>query len=190
MRFIGVSGALLLSGLVMAEPQTLDIPVLQGEAKALIKQLATRLSDELQQAIAQGGPAAGIRVCNLKALPLTAAVAEDSAWQIGRTSLKLRNPENAPDEWEVAVLERFQAKADAGSDLQTLTYSEVVMAEDGRRTFRMMKAIPVGEKCLACHGTQLSEQVTEVLDALYPEDLARGFAAGDLRGAFTLKKAL
>ncbi|MDF2181829.1 DUF3365 domain-containing protein [Neptuniibacter sp. CAU 1671] len=188
MKSIGYFAVLFMSGIAVADPQLIDIPALQGEAKVLIKNLATSLSGELQKAIAQGGPADGIQVCNLKALPLTAATTEGSEWQIGRTSLKLRNPENAPDNWEVAVLEDFQAKAEAGADLQTLAYSEVLVGEDGSRTFRMMKAIPVADKCLACHGAELSNEVTAVLDGLYPEDEARGFAQGDLRGAFTLQK--
>ena len=53
-----------------------------------------------------------------------------------------------------------------------------------------MKAIPTGELCLVCHGTQIAPQVLEKLDALYPRDEARGFSAGDIRGAFTITQPM
>jgi cytochrome c553 len=65
-----------------------------------------------------------------------------------------------------------------------------VIEEDGHKTFRMMKAIPTAEVCTQCHGSEIAEPVAAKLDELYPEDQARGFEVGDLRGAFTLKKAL
>ena len=50
-----------------------------------------------------------------------------------------------------------------------------------------MKAIPVGGPCVACHGATLAEPVATKLDSLYPQDKARGYNPGELRGAFTLK---
>ncbi|MFW1676715.1 Tll0287-like domain-containing protein [Pontibacter sp. JAM-7] len=183
-------GALCLSGVVMAEPQPVDMPTLQSEAKVLIQSLAANLSAELQQAISTGGLAAGLHVCNLKAQPLTHAVTEGSEWRVGRTSLKLRNPDNAPDSWELKVLQDFQIQAAAGADLMTLAYAEVLVEDDGRRVYRMMKAIPIGEKCLACHGSEVKQEVQNTLETLYPQDQARGFAVGDLRGAFSVRKTL
>lgn len=49
-----------------------------------------------------------------------------------------------------------------------------------------MKAIPVGGPCVVCHGEQIAEPVAARLSELYPEDEARGYKPGDLRGAFTL----
>jgi hypothetical protein len=54
----------------------------------------------------------------------------------------------------------------------------------------MMKAIPVAEQCLACHGSKIKPELAEHLQKLYPEDKAIGFSQGDLRGAFSLKKYL
>ncbi len=36
----------------------------------------------------------------------------------------------------------------------------------------------------------MKPEVEEVLKTLYPEDQARGFAVGQMRGVFTLKKVL
>ncbi len=63
--------------------------------------------------------------------------------------------------------------------------------QQGQRTYRYMKAIPTAEKpCLACHGKALAPQVRARLDALYPEDRATGYEAGEIRGAFTLSRPL
>nr|VFK61436.1 MAG: Protein of unknown function (DUF3365) [Candidatus Kentron sp. UNK]VFK69117.1 MAG: Protein of unknown function (DUF3365) [Candidatus Kentron sp. UNK] len=59
------------------------------------------------------------------------------------------------------------------------------MEKDGVRVFRYMKAIPTLEVCTLCHGASLSPDVVTKLDELYPEDQARGFKVGDIRGAFS-----
>ena len=53
-----------------------------------------------------------------------------------------------------------------------------------------MQAIPTGEVCLACHGTAIAPEITAALDEQYPDDQARGFSLGEIRGAFSLSKPL
>jgi hypothetical protein len=104
---------------------------------------------------------------------------------IGRTSLKLRQPKNAPDDWELRQLRRFEERKAAGEGVATLevgAYAE----KDGKRVFRYMKAIPTAPLCLNCHGASLAPEVAAKLHELYPADAATGFNAGDLRGAFTI----
>ena len=57
---------------------------------------------------------------------------------------------------------------------------------DGRRVFRYMKAIGTQPVCTACHGAAIAPGVAAALDDLYPEDRARGFGVGDIRGAFSI----
>ena len=108
---------------------------------------------------------------------------------MGRTSLKTRNPKNAPDAWEKRVLEEFDAAKSKGADATKLEHFEVV-EKNGVRTFRFMKAIPVAEPCLTCHGETIKEPVKAKLAELYPNDRATGYKVGDIRGAFTLSKLL
>ncbi len=190
MRKLFLAAGMMLAVSAQAEEFSVNIPELQAEAKGVIKQLVSTLGGELKKAKETGGAAAAITVCNTKALPLTQSVNETSGWEISRTSHKLRNPENTPDSWEKQVLEQFAAKANQGSNLQTLAFSQIVVDEEGRKIFRMMKAIPVGEQCLACHGSNVKPALNQKLQELYPEDKATGFAQGDLRGAFSLKKYL
>ena len=87
------------------------------------------------------------------------------------------------------MLTSFASRAAAGEDLTKIEQTEVV-ERDGQRTFRFMKAIPTAELCVTCHGASLKPEIQVRLKELYPTDQATGFAVGDLRGAFTLRKRL
>ena len=162
---------------------------LQAEAEKAIQAFSKELKAELRAGLKAGGPAQAIKVCRQKAPQIAESVSAKTGWQIGRTSLKLRNPDNAPEAWEQKVLELFQAQAEKGAKPEDLVFSEVVQ-RDGKRVFRFMQGIKTGGLCLKCHGSQLSPQVKERLVELYPYDLAVDFKAGELRGAFTLEKQL
>lgn len=179
------AAALLLPTAVLAA----DSDALKAQAVARIKTFATTLGGELKGAIKVGGPVNAIGVCNKEAPAIAANLSTEDGWQVARTSLKVRNPSNAPDPWEAAVLKRFEARKAAGEDPARLAYAEIV-EEDGDKVFRFMKAIPTKKICLDCHGANLAPDVAARLDALYPEDRARGFKIGDIRGAFTLRKPL
>jgi hypothetical protein len=159
------------------------------EGKGIIKAFMGDLKGELKKGMKEGGPVNAIKVCSTVAPQLAEAHTQMSGWQVARTSLKVRNPDNAPDAWETVVLKEFESRKAAGEDPLKLVKAEVV-EEQGRKVFRMMKAIPTGEVCTKCHGSELAEPVAAKIDELYPEDKARGFKVGDLRGAFTLKKTL
>lgn len=160
------------------------------EAKALVKEFATTLQGELQTAMKAGGPTNAIDVCKVRAPAIAADLAGRSGWEVGRTSLRVRNQAmNLPDDWETGVLKAFEERKAAGEPLDTMAFGEVVESEGGKR-FRFMKAIPTAEVCLACHGSAITPEVTATLDEQYPGDQARGFALGDIRGAFSLSKPL
>lgn len=69
-----------------------------------------------------------------------------------------------------------------GEDAKTISYAETVNGQ-----FRLMKAIPLQEGCLGCHGSDIKPEIAAALNEKYPNDQARGYAAGDIRGAFTLR---
>ena len=88
------------------------------------------------------------------------------------------------------MLERFEKRKAAGEDVTALEYHEVTEA-GGKRTFRWMKAIPTAEVCLACHGgDNVAPAVEAKLADLYPQDQARGFQVGDIRGAFSVTQPM
>lgn len=159
-----------------------------NQAKAAIKSLGTQLKQELQAAFKQGGAINAVGVCKLKA-PAIAKAVSNSGMQVGRVSLKNRSPGNVPLEWQKVVLEQFEKKKASGEAVDKLMYREIVKTDNGRE-FRMMKAIPTGNLCIVCHGETLDKGLVAKLDDLYPEDKARGFKKGDIRGAFWVTNKL
>lgn len=160
-----------------------------AESREAAKSLMQELKGALQGAMQSGGPVAAVEVCHDQAQALTRGVSQSQGLDVARTSHKLRNPANAPDAWEQEVLQDFLARRAAGEDPKRIERWAVV-EEDGRQTFRYMKAIPTGEICLVCHGSNLAEPVAEKIEALYPRDRATGFERGDIRGAFTISQPM
>jgi len=178
-------GALVAETVLAGEAQGLDTFV--QESRGTVKTFAGQLKGELQAAIKEGGPKKAITVCNAKAPEIAGALSKPGTLSVGRTSLKLRNTANTPDAWETATLQEFLTRAAAGEDLKTMEKVELVKT-DGQATYRYMKAIPTGEVCLACHGTNIEPDLQAHIDTLYPQDQATGFTPGMLRGAFTISK--
>jgi hypothetical protein len=162
-----------------------DVKERMDKARAAAAAFGAALIGELQKAIAAGDVASAIGVCNTMAPQIAADKSAELKMSIGRTSLKLRQPKNAPDAWELVQLKRFEERKAAGEAPPTIEVGEYV-EKDGKRVFRYMKAIPTAALCLNCHGTSLAPEVQAKLKELYPADAATGFNAGDLRGAFTI----
>lgn len=170
-----------------ATPETADA---DQEAQALIKDFATTLQGELKTALSEGGPIGAVQVCKERAPAIAESLSEQSGWEVGRTSLKTRNTAtNTPDAWEAEVLKEFADRAAAGQPIKSMSYAEVVQTDSGK-AYRYMQAIPTAEVCLVCHGKDIDPELAEAIDKAYPDDAARGYSAGELRGAFTLSKPL
>jgi len=95
--------------------------------------------------------------------------------RVGRTSARLRNPENAPPPWAEAYL--------AATDGRKATDVAAVAFDLGDRV-GLLRPIEVRKRCLACHAPRekLDEGTREWLARAYPRDRALGYALGDLRG--------
>ncbi len=162
---------------------------LAAEGKALIAEYGASLKSALRGAVLTGGPAKAIGVCNTRAPEIAQAMSQDG-WTIGRSSHRLRNPDNAPDAYTAAVIEDFLGQIADGANPADLV-ATTITEENGQRVFRMVKAIPTAKLCLNCHGGEdVKAGIVARLAELYPEDQARGFQVGDMRGVFTLTKVL
>jgi hypothetical protein len=180
---------LLAIALLAAMPVLADD--LLPEARQVASAVPPKLLAVLTAEIAKSGPEGAIGVCRDQAPQMAKAASEQTGWSIRRVSLNNRNPKAVPDAWERAVLEDFDRRAAAGEAPATLEKGEVVM-EEGRKSYRYMKALPTLALCLQCHGAQasLSAAVKEKLSALYPQDKATGYSVGQVRGAMTIRKPL
>jgi hypothetical protein len=143
-------------------------------AAALTQELIGRVTAAMQE----GGAAHAIDFCSEQALPLTASVADALGVEVKRTSTRIRNPANAPDEHEQAALEHFEAEIAAGNELPAYFVQHLDVES------RYYRPIALAPFCTACHGSRedLDPAVRDVLDARYPDDRAAGYEAGDFRG--------
>ena len=174
---------------VLSVANAADYSTQIDDSRATVKEFMQTLKQELQSGMQEGGPVNAISVCNLSAPGIASTYSVRKGWDVGRTSLKLRNPANAPDAWERSVLESFEKRRSKGEDPAQMEHYEVVR-QDGSKTLRYMKAIPTGKLCLVCHGEQVDSTVRTRLEKLYPEDRATGYEVGDIRGAFTISQPL
>ena len=164
-----------------------------AESKAVVKEFFGQLKGELGKSMKSGGPVATIEVCSKSAPAIAKTLSEKHGMTVARTSLKTRNSANAPDAWEEKVLNKFAERRAAGESPKDMAHFEII-EENGQKNFRFMKAIgmpPLTKMpCLKCHGEKIDPKITAKLDELYPEDKARGYKPGQIRGAFTITKPL
>ncbi len=186
---IALTGTSLVVALFGAASAFAQDPAWVAEARKVAGSVPPKLLAVLTEEIAKGGPEGAILVCRDKAPALAKAASEETGWSIRRVSLRNRNPRAVPDAWERAALEDFDRRAAAGEAPSTLEKAEIV-SEDGKQSYRYLRALPTQELCLNCHGLpeRLTPAVKEKLKALYPDDKAVGYRPGEIRGAMTIRK--
>jgi len=176
-----------MSSLCHAESLTQQ-QVLEQQANQRIAEFSQALQGQLQAAIKQGGLINAVSVCKSVA-PAIAAENSKEGWTLTRTSLRVRNSDNTPDEWELSQLQQFELVNASGQQPEDkpIVASEFIVNE-GKTQFRYMKAIPAQKLCLGCHGSNIEPEVSALLSKTYPDDKAINFSLGDIRSAFSLKK--
>jgi hypothetical protein len=187
--FVRLTSVVLGTVLCMGQPVLADEAPWATEARTVAGAVPPKLLEVLNVEIAKNGPASAVGVCNEKAPQMAKAASEKFGWSIRRVSVRNRNPKAVPDAWELAALEDFDRRTAAGEKPATLEKFEVVETA-GAKEYRYMKALPMQQVCLACHGASenIPPDVAERLKALYPADKAVGYSLGQIRGAITIRK--
>lgn len=175
----------LLLSLQSLQAADVDQVQLKQEAVSIVKEFGGSLKPELKKAIQDGGPAHAIAVCSEKAPSIARSLSIETGWKVKRVSLKARSATAVPDAWEKMVLEQFDRRQASGESAAQMAYAEVV---DG--SFRFMKAQGVEAVCLNCHAAEIKPEVEAALKQKYPDDKARGYTLGQIRGAFSLTRDL
>ncbi|GMM72003.1 DUF3365 domain-containing protein [Alteromonas gracilis] len=190
--FLVALGVAVSAGCSFANAQTNELAESEvqtkvKQAKVHAKALGRALKSRLKQAIQSGGLEAGVEECKLAAEPIAEGLSQNG-WEVGRTALKVRNPNNAPDEWEREQLALFASllKKTELESKPPSTPIDTYKYDSDSGEFRYMMAIQQGQVCMACHGGQVAPSVKETILKHYPQDEATGFELGELRGAFTL----
>ena len=192
----GMALAMLVAGLASERPAVAQTSPAADEladrvrkANAVTHTFSERYKVELATAM-KDGPVAAIGAYSTFVPEIAGSLSEETPFEITRTALRTRNPDNAPDAWEQAGLEGFAKKIAAGADPKKLEVYEVTTTKEGQRLFRYMRPIMMGEACHACHGPDVKQDVKSEIAKTYPDDKAIGYNLGDMRGAFTLIQQL
>ncbi len=178
-----------LSLLVSSGVAAVDQQSMLDEARTLVKTFKHRLKVARKHGLSEGGAVKALEVCHLKAPDIAVELSDSSGWVVRRTTMQTRDLDNAPDKWEMKVLEAFEQRHKVGTLSGNPEYFEQTKIQ-GRPVFRYMKAIFITRSCLKCHGENPRSGVAAELDSLYPFDQATGYKEGDLRGAYTLVKPI
>ncbi len=187
-RTMVVVAALLATGGVTAACAGGGDPGMSEDTRAAVAEagdtaamtLVRTLGGRLNAALANGGPAEAVAFCSGEAQTLTDSVSQSlgPGWEVKRTTLRTRNPKNAPDSLEAEALEYFAARQEEASPPS----SYVQRTPAG--SYRYYMPLRIGHMCLECHGeaATLDPAVREVLSERYPLDQATGYHEGDFRG--------
>ena len=142
------------------------------------------LMKNVQAAMEEGGPVHAIKFCNVHATPLSDSLSRTFNVEIGRVSLKNRNPLNKMADTEEALLLNGMLEA----SVEGMDFGDTVVASNGKLLY--YRPIYIGiEACLKCHGQigqDIEVKTMQALNELYPEDKATNYRMGEFRGVWKI----
>jgi len=142
------------------------------------------LGSTLKSHIQNDGIEPALKYCNLTAYPLVDSLSKVYSAKIKRVSMKLRNPDNKPDDIETELLDAYQYSLDESQQVA----DNIQDLDNGYLLYT--KPILIGDPvCLQCHG-KIGEEVVEetgaLLKELYPMDKATGYSITEMRGMWSI----
>ncbi len=185
-----VFAAFVSAGVLLAAPSSAvnkESDAVKEIGKAASQQLLKTLGGNLKKHLKAGGPEAALRFCSGNAYSLTEKVDASlgSRISVKRISRRYRNPQNAPDAGETAVLQIFDQMKKNGIEMP-----DALVQNLGNGTYRYYKPLVIAKGvCLKCHGdVQKSDPALySAIKSLYPDDRAMHYKMGDLRGAVVVE---
>ncbi|HMO33931.1 MAG TPA: DUF3365 domain-containing protein [Lacibacter sp.] len=185
MRIVVLFSLLVTLSACYSENEQEERPAMPEDAYLRRGDSITRLTfdtlrNTLQRVIAASGPEGAVSFCQVAALPLTGTFSGETV-HVRRTSLRFRNPLNAPDSLENHYLQLLGGRSSGDAR------AWVDVSDTGNVHY--FKPIFIQPLCLNCHGNrekEISAATWRVIQAAYPGDRAFGYRVGELRGAWHL----
>lgn len=153
--------------------------------EAMIQRAGNNLISEVNRVISTKGPEAGIEELHLKQLKLPAGVpGQPRVTALKRTSLKVRNPANLPDNADLAALMTIQSALADGDTPPKVLVQQLAAEGAEPAEWRVYRPIVMATTCLVCHGPvgALEPGIKTKLERLYPGDKATDYSANEWRG--------
>jgi hypothetical protein len=170
--------------------------VMAAEAREAVATFQSALMAAFREALMNGGPVNAIGVCTDIAPSIASEISRETGWMVRRVTTRTRNPLGTPEDWELEQLRKFERDLNKNKPATGLEAYRIKRESGDREYFRYISGIiippPDLAPCLACHGdpNSIDPAIKEILANKYPHDRATGYAPGDLRGAFTVKRLL
>jgi len=164
-----------------------EIAGMRTTATEFMKDLKGVLISQIQT----NGVLQAVSVCSDTAQVLTNNFGVQKGVFIRRVSIKNRNKNNLPDDFEQKILNKFEL-LHQNKELTSETEHAEIVEEAEFKYLRYLKPILVQAECLNCHGseTDIMPEVKQLIAQEYSDDKAIGYKIGDLRGAVSLKKVI
>ncbi len=189
-----ISYLLVLSALIFScgeKSNLTDEQVVQytAQGKTIAQASFKALSSQLKTAMKAGGVANAVGFCNAAALPLTDSLSSKYGAVIKRTSLKLRNPANAPDSLEAKMLDMYLIM----SRMRNPVLVPKILEKNENEIQFFAPIMIKNETCLKCHGIlgqTMKEEDYAIIKKHYPNDEAIDYKMDKFRGmwSITLKR--
>lgn len=174
--------ALLFIGMWSTEWPTYPVADAPAEFRPAIQRgdlvivsLQSALLRELRKALGEGGLDRALAACHLDAAGAAFAIARREGIAAGRTSVRLRNPTNAPPPWAAGLVSKFTGPRRQGMDGFVVDLGDRI---------GLLRPIVEQSMCGDCHGpvSKLQPGVRAQLADRYPADRAVDFENGEIRG--------
>ena len=119
--------------------------------------------------------------------PPASAAGQPVITAVRHTSLRLRNPANAPDAADLSALDLIKQKLDNGDDVPHLLVQKLTTPGQPVE-WRVYQPLGLAKQCVVCHGPadEIEPAVSAALKAKYPGDKATDYSTGDWRGIFRI----
>ncbi len=167
---------------VKKKETTVKSPDYLKKGKMIAQSTGKTLKGKLKAAVQKGGLKNGINVCNGVAQKLMDSMSVVHNAKIKRTSTKLRNLDDAPNQEELAVLSQYHKELAKGNKIKPI----VRKAQDG---IHFYAPIFIEDVCLNCHGVigqKLKPETYKEIKKYYPKDEAINYKKGDLRAIWSI----
>jgi len=156
-----------------------------------ITRIGTIMVTEVNESLVNDEIGASVAAMHLKKLKLPTPVAgQPTITAQKRTSLMLRDPQNAPDAADAAALEMVHAQLMEGDKPDSVILQRV--DRPGKPVeWRVYRPIATSKSCLVCHGDPATfrPEVKAALDHLYPQDKAVDYQSQEFRGVLRVSVA-
>ena len=88
----------------------------------------------------EGGAINALHICNKEATPIAEKAAKESNALVSHVSLKNRNTNNIPNDWQRTVLEDFDARVAKGKSVNKMAFTKIV-DNNGKKATTLYESI-------------------------------------------------